>query len=225
VPVAAPTGPLRIAILDDYQIVVSGIAAMLEPFADRVAVVELDAGAPPLSDIDILLYDTFAQAQGSDIDVGRLTAGQEARVVIFSWNVDHEVVESALRAGASGYLSKGMPAEEMVAALERVHAGETVAPPNGTEASSDVGDWPGREVGLSARESEVIALITQGFTNQEMAERAYLSINSIKTYIRLAYRKIDVTRRSQAVAWGMRNGFEPDLSRKPTDPDSRWDRP
>ena len=76
-----------------------------------------------------------------------------------------------------------------------------------------VGDWPGREQGLSARESEVLALITQGLSNQEIAERTYLSINSVKTYIRTGYRKIGVSRRSQAVAWGMRHGFEPDRMR------------
>jgi DNA-binding CsgD family transcriptional regulator len=75
------------------------------------------------------------------------------------------------------------------------------------------GQWPGREHGLTARESEVLALITQGLSNQEIAERTYLSINSVKTYIRTGYRKIGVGRRSQAVAWGMRHGFEPDRMR------------
>jgi len=210
-----PRGPLRLAILDDYQIVVAGVAAMLEPFADRVAVVELDGGAAPVSDVDLLLYDTFAQVQGSDMDVAALTSGQSAKVVVFSWNVEPDLVGSALRAGASGYLSKGTPAADMVDALERVHAGEVVTPQSGVEASTEVGNWPGREHGLSARESEVIALITQGYTNQEMAERAYLSINSIKTYIRSAYRKINVARRSQAVAWGIQNGFRPDGFRQP----------
>ena len=73
--------------------------------------------------------------------------------------------------------------------------------------------WPGREWGLTEREAEVLALITQGLSNQEIAERSYLSINSVKTYIRTAYRKIGVTRRSQAVVWGMKHGFEPDRVR------------
>ena len=74
------------------------------------------------------------------------------------------------------------------------------------------GDWPGREFGLTAREAEIIALITQGLTNQEIAERSYLSINSVKTYIRTAYRKMGVASRSQAVLWGVRHGFEPPSS-------------
>jgi DNA-binding CsgD family transcriptional regulator len=58
---------------------------------------------------------------------------------------------------------------------------------------------------LSRREREVVSLISQGLTNQEIAEKLYLSVNSVKTYIRTAYRRIDVTRRSQAVIWGIRN--------------------
>ena len=54
------------------------------------------------------------------------------------------------------------------------------------------GDWPGREEGLTAREAEVLSLITMGLSNQEIAERTLLSLNSIKSYIRSAYRKIDV---------------------------------
>ena len=73
--------------------------------------------------------------------------------------------------------------------------------------------WPGKEHGLTVRESEIVALITQGLSNQEIAERSYLSINSVKTYIRTAYRKMGVERRSQAVLWGIRHGFEPDTVR------------
>ena len=63
---------------------------------------------------------------------------------------------------------------------------------------------------LSRREAQVLHLVSEGLSNQEIAERSYLSINSVKTYIRTAYRKIGVTRRSQAVVWGMKHGFEPD---------------
>lgn len=61
--------------------------------------------------------------------------------------------------------------------------------------------------GLSARELEVLGLIAQGCTNQEIAQRLFLSINSIKTYIRTAYRKIGITRRAQAVRWGLHEGL------------------
>jgi NarL family two-component system response regulator LiaR len=210
----APRPPIRLAIVNDYEIVVAGVAAMLAPHRDRVQVVELDSGLPVVSDVDVVLYDTFGQVQGDGVDLDELVRGNGARVVIFSWNVQPDLVERAIVRGASGYLSKSMSAEEVVEAVEAVHAGEIVLPPShGDDEPGAVGGWPGREIGLTAREAEVLALITQGLSNQEIAERSYLSINSVKTYIRTAYRKIGVTRRSQAVGWGMRNGFEPDRVR------------
>lgn len=211
-----PNAPIRVAIVNDYEIVVAGVAAMLAPHHQRVNVVELDSGLPVLSDVDVILYDTFSQIQGDGVDLEDLVRDSEARVVIFSWNLQDEVVRKAIARGASGYLSKGMSAEEIVTALEAVHQGETVGPRESGALADDeasAGDWPGRDHGLSARESEVLALITQGLSNQEIAERTYLSINSVKTYIRTGYRKIGVSRRSQAVGWGIRHGFEPDRMR------------
>ena len=202
--------PLRVAIVNDYDLVVAGVAAMLAPHHARVAVVELDSNLPVLSDVDVILYDTFGQVQGDGVDLEDLVHGSEARVVIFSWNTQTELVERAIRKGAAGYLSKELSSEEVVDALEAVHEGKIVVPRSSRPMAQEAkGDWPGREAGLTAREAEVLALITQGFSNQEIAERSYLSINSVKTYIRTAYRKIGVTRRAQAVVWGMKNGFEP----------------
>ncbi len=214
--------PVRIAIVNDYEIVVAGTAAVLAPYPHRIQVVELDSRMPVISDVDVLLYDTFGQVPGHLVDFAGLVRGPAPRVVIFSWDLNSKLVSRAVEKGASGYLSKGLSAEQLVDSIERVHAGEIVLPSE-TETTSTVlaGEWPGREAGLSARESEIIALITKGLTNQEIAERAYLSINSIKSYIRSAYRKIGVTRRSQAVAWGMQNGFEPDRVRRVEPPDHR----
>jgi two-component system, NarL family, response regulator LiaR len=207
--------PIRVAIVNDYEIVVAGVAAMLAPHHERVCVVELNAGVPVRSKVDVILYDTFAQIQGDGVDLDDLVQDTDARVVIFSWNVQPELVHKAMSRGASGYLSKEMSAGEIVTCLEAVHDGETVTPRESAEPADNTttGDWPGRQLGLTARESEVLVLITQGLSNQEIAARTYLSINSVKTYIRTAYRKIDVTRRAQAVAWGMRHGFEPDRTR------------
>ncbi len=207
---------MRVAIVNDYELVVVGVAALLEPFRDRVRVVELDANLPVLRDVDVILYDTFGQVQGEGIDVDSLVDGGDAKVVVYSWNLQHQLVEDSFRAGASAYLSKGLEASELVAAIERVHRGDRVVPDVHAEKEPQTPPetvWPGKAAGLSVRESEILALITQGLSNQEIAERSYLSINSVKTYIRTAYRKIDVQRRSQAVLWGIRNGFEPDVVR------------
>lgn len=205
--------PLRLAIVDDYAVVVAGVASFLA--AERIEVVETGASQPVISDVDIVLYDTFAQVQGSGIDLEDFVRDSGARVVIYSWNLERGLIEQAIAAGARGYLSKVLTGPEIVAALERVMRGEIVILPGDSEASVDgAGDWPGRSAGLTPREAEIIALITQGLSNQEIATRAFLSINSVKTYIRTAYRKIGVERRAQAVLWGIKHGFEPDVLRR-----------
>ena len=206
--------PVRIAIVNDYEIVVAGVAAVLEPYSDRIDIIELDANHQVTSDVDVVLYDTFGQVQGDGVDLEDLVHGSGAKVCVFSWNLQEGLVERALQRGARGYLSKALTALEIVEAIERVHAGEIVHDTRVEVEEGSQGAWPGREHGLTQRESEVLALITQGLTNQEIAERAYISINSVKTYIRTAYRKIGVQRRSQAVAWGMQHGFTPDHTRE-----------
>ncbi|WP_122260526.1 helix-turn-helix transcriptional regulator [Ornithinimicrobium cerasi] len=216
--------PVDVAILNDYEVVVHGVAAMLEPYADRVRVAELDMGRPPVTPVDLTLYDTFAQEQvdGSIVDdlVGRPHIG---RVVIYSWNIHAALVDLALRKGCAGYLPKSAGALELVEAIERIAAGEVVVPghslfappPEVPEVEPEPGTpWPGKEHGLSARESEVISLITQGLSNDEIATRSYLTINTVKSYIRTAYRKIGVTRRSQAVRWGVEHGLLPTRQRE-----------
>jgi NarL family two-component system response regulator LiaR len=203
---------LRLAIVDDYAVVVAGVAAFLAD--EHIDVVETGASQAVLSDVDVVLYDTFAQVQGSGIDLEDFVRDSGAKVVVYSWNVKPEMIVQAIAGGARGYLSKVLTGPQVVAALKRVVAGEVVILPGDMESSvGGAGDWPGRSVGLSPREAEVIALITQGLTNQEIADRAFLSINSVKTYIRSAYRKIGAERRSQAVRWGVTNGFEPDTLR------------
>ena len=204
--------PIRLAIVDDYAVVIAGVAALLADH--RIDVVETEASLPVVSDVDIVLYDTFGQVQGDGLDLEDFVRDSGAKVVIYSWNLQPELVDRAVESGASGDLSKVLTGTEIVAALERIMAGETVVLSGSHETSVDgAGDWPGRSVGLSPREAEVMALITQGLSNQEIADRAYLSINSVKTYIRSAYRKAGVQRRSQAVLWGLAHDFRPDTVR------------
>ena len=176
------------------------------------------------SEVDVVLYDTFGQAQGDGVDLATLVDDGRAKVVVFSWNTEPELVERALARGARGYLSKQVTGQEMAWALQQVAAGAELRPQDvGDSSLPEVGAWPGRGRGLTAREAEVLALICAGLTNQEIAERTYLSINSVKTYIRTAYRKIGAGSRSQAVAWAMQHGFRPERVRvlRPTEQDPR----
>jgi len=219
--------PVAVALANDHELVVLGLAQLLAPFPERITLVELAAGAAVTAKVDLTLYDTFASPQVDAEDIDRVIAGDGAgRVVVFTWNMQPELVEIALRKGVSGYLSKRLSGSELVSSLERIHAGEVVVSPReadeeAAEASSgeaESGAWPGQAEGLSVREAEVVALITLGLSNKEIASRAYLSINSVKTYIRSAYRKMGVTTRSQAVLWGVHHGFLPVSVRSRTAP-------
>ena len=209
------SSPVRLAIVNDYEIVVAGIAAVLEPFSERVEVVELDSGVPVVGDVDVVLYDSFGQVQGGDVDVARLMAGGKGRLVIFSWNTDADLVEASLGRGASGYIAKGISAKELVDSIEAVHRGEIVRPASDQPGDEeDFGRWPGHEHGLSPREAEVLALICQGLSNQEITQHAFLGLNTVKTYIRSLYRKIGVDSRTKALLWGIDHGFRPDHVRR-----------
>ncbi len=199
---------IRIAVVNDFEIVVAGLAAALEPFHDRVSVVEIDASVPVLSDVDVVLYDTFGGVPGDGVDLDHLVRCGPAKVVVFSWSTDPDLVARTLERGVAGYLSKQLDSRQIVEALERVERGEVVRALGRPEAEAVGASWPGRAEGLTAREAEVVAYIAQGLSNKEIAQRTYLSINSIKTYIRSAYRKMGVESRSQAVIWGLQKGFE-----------------
>jgi len=210
-----PRAPITVALVDDYDVVVKGVANMLEPYRDRVVVAELDSTTSVKDTVDIVLYDSFAQPESDHEEIGVLVANPRAhRVVVYTWNFHPELVDSARQHGAHGYLSKTLAARELVAALEAVHAGEVVVSEPGPRARGAAGlDWPGRGEGLSEREAEILALITQGMSNADVARLTYLSPNTVKSYIRTTYRKLGVNSRTQAVLWGVNHGFTPDHHR------------
>jgi DNA-binding NarL/FixJ family response regulator len=207
--------PITIALVDDYDVVLVGVANILEQYRDRVVIAEIDANEAVNDQVDIVLYDAFAQPESDQDEIQVLIDNPRARrVVVYTWNFHPDLIESARRLGVHGYLSKTLPARDLVAALEAVHAGELVmSEPPGRARSMSGLDWPGRGEGLTDRESEILALITQGKSNAEVAALTFLSPNTVKSYIRTIYRKIDVASRTQAVLWGVANGFSPDHHR------------
>jgi DNA-binding NarL/FixJ family response regulator len=207
--------PITVALVDDYDVVLTGVAHMLDPYRDRVVVAEIDANQSVQDVVDIALYDSFAQPESDHDEITVLVQNPRARrVVVYTWNFHPDLVDRARQQGARGYLSKTLPARELVDALEAVHAGEIVVSDSPRRARAAIGlDWPGRGEGLTDRESEILALITQGKNNAEVAALTFLSPNTVKSYIRTIYRKINVASRTQAVLWGVKNGFTPDHHR------------
>jgi DNA-binding NarL/FixJ family response regulator len=213
--VTAPRQPITVALVDDYDVVVIGVANILEQYRDRVVIAEIDTNQAVNDPVDIVLYDSFAQPESDHDEISVLIANPRARrVVVYTWNFQPDLIASARQQGVRGYLSKALPARDLVAALEAVHAGEIVIsdPPPRARSASGL-NWPGRGVGLTDRESEILALITQGKSNAEVAALTYLSPNTVKSYIRTIYRKINVGSRTQAVLWGVNSGFTPDRHR------------
>ena len=207
--------PVRVALVDDYDVVVVGVANMLDPYRDRVVIAELDSGRDVRDEVDVVLYDSFAQPESDHDEISVLMSSPHShRVAIYTWNFHEELVRSARAQGVSGYLSKALPARDLVTALEAVAAGDIVIsdPPHKKGSTSGL-DWPGRREGLTDREAEILALITQGKSNAEVAKHTYLSPNTVKSYIRSVYRKIEVSSRTQAVLWGVNHGFTPDHHR------------
>lgn len=208
-----PTARIRVALVNDYEVVVRGLASMLRSYEHLIDVVELDVNRDVGQPVDIALWDNFASPEMGSAQMRRLVENPNvARVVVYSWVLDPDVAQVALDNGVAAYLSKELPAAQLVEALVAVNRGEDVGRPTPRREPAGVigGDWPGREEGITQRESEVLALIVQGLSNAEIAERTYLSINSVKTYIRSCYRRIGASNRTQAVLWAVDHGFRSD---------------
>jgi DNA-binding NarL/FixJ family response regulator len=180
-----------------------------------VVVAEIDANMMVAEPVDVVLYDTFAQPESDHQQIAELIHNPRAHhVVVYTWNLQPQLIDAARRMGVHGYLSKTLPAAELVAAIEAVNAGEIVISDQRGRAASALGlDWPGRREGITDRESEILALITQGRSNADIAQLTVLSPNTVKSYIRSVYRKIGATSRVEAVLYGVRHGFAPDTHR------------
>lgn len=209
------TSAITVALVDDYDVVLLGVAQMFQQYADRITIAEIDSNEAVTDTVDIALYDSFAQPESDHDEIAVLINNPRARrVVVYTWNFHPDLIASACEQGVHGYLSKTLPARDLVAALEAVHAGEVVISDPPQRARSAPGlDWPGRREGLTDREAEILALITQGKSNSDVARLTYLSPNTVKSYIRTIYRKIGVASRTQAVLWGVQHGFTPDRHR------------
>ncbi|MGD9705245.1 MAG: DNA-binding response regulator [Acidimicrobiia bacterium] len=195
--------PARVALTNDFELVVAGLARMLEPFADRVVVVDVPLrGAPVSVPVDVAMFDTFGHPNSGYDEILRLRSDPNvAHVAVFTWEFESQVVQRALEMGVTGYLGKNLTAEQLVDALERVARGERVVTESpATDRHAPPGRrWPGREAGLSERESEVLILIAEGLSNIEIGEALHVSVNSVKSHIRNGYRKLGVRTRAQAV--------------------------
>jgi NarL family two-component system response regulator LiaR len=203
---------MRIAVLNDYPIVVSGVVTMLEPFQERAELVELDDRGMPRADVDVVLFDMFAHLDGDRPSLADIISEDGPKVAVFTWVSDPAAVELALAQGAAGYLSKTLAPPDLLKSLEDICSGAVVTSDEYAFSRGAAADTSTHSDGLSPRENEVLALIAKGLSNKEIAQALFLSVNSIKTYVRTAYGKIGVHSRSQAVLWAHENHFSPKIA-------------
>jgi DNA-binding NarL/FixJ family response regulator len=214
--------PLRLVLVDDHEMVLEGLKALLGRYAGRVRVVAQAANAEDAErqvtslDPDVVVSDVRLRGSLSGLDLcRRLVERDPARkVVLLSAYDDEQYLFQALRAGAAGYLLKWVEGEDLVRHLERAAEGQTVIDPTmaGRAVSSaarlQAGEfWPGARLGLTQRESEVLASLVAGLSNRAIAGKLVLGEETVKSHVRSIYRKLEVGDRTAAVATALREGI------------------
>jgi len=210
------TRVVRVSIVNDYELVVAGVAALLAPFP-QIEIVETAANRIPYTQADVLLFDTYGHRDLGTNRVSELVANEQNRyVAMYTFEFGPGLVERALSTGVRGYLDKREPASRLATAIERIAAGEVVVSAGGTPLHRSEIEWPGRAAGLSVRESELLPLLAEGMRNNEIAESLYLSVNTVKTHLKELYRKLGASNRAQAVAAAAQAGLLARRSSSPT---------
>jgi len=215
---------IRVVLADDQALIRAGFRVLVDSAADLEVVGEAANGAQAVE----LLRSTRADVVVMDIrmpDVDGLEATRRisadenlagVRVLILTtFELDEYVVE-ALRAGASGFLGKGVEPAELLQAIRTVAAGEALLSPRATWAligrylahpSDGPVGAPEALTALTDREREVVALVAQGLTNDDIAQRLFLSPLTVKTHINRAMTKIGARDRAQLVVVAFQSGL------------------
>ena len=213
-------GPITLVIVDDHQMVLDGLKAMLAPYRDQVRIVgeSSDPGAvlrlvSELKPDAVLLDVRLGGASGLDLCRQILQAQPGCRVVFLTVYDDEQYLYQALRVGAAGFLLKRIRGSELVDYVRRICDGEVLIDPAlaGRVALSAArlrsGEfWPGAHLGLTQRESEVLSLLVAGLSNRAIAMKLVVSEETVKTHSRGIYRKLGVSARAGAIAVALREG-------------------
>ncbi len=217
----APSSPLRLVLVDDHEMVIEGLKAMLTTFDDRVQVVGQAIGAEQAVEVvtalapDIVLCDVRMQgSSGLDLCLTLRERDPDRKVVMLSVYDDEQYLFQALRVGASGYLLKSISSDELVRQLEFVHRGQTAIDPGMAARAADTAArlqrdefWPGVRQGLTQRESEILSYVVSGLSNRGIANKLVIGDETVKTHLSSIYRKLGVSDRTGAVATALREGI------------------
>jgi len=206
---------IRILLADDHPVVREGLRGMLSAEPDIEVVGEAASGAEAVALFsarrpDVVLMD-LRMPGGDGVDaIGKIRAGHESDVriiVLTTFDTDADILR-AVEAGAAGYLLKDSPRADLIRAIRAAARGETVLAPvvAGRLVSRVRGPRPET---LSARETEVLALVARGMTNFQIGRALFVSEATVKTHLTRACAKLGVTGRTAAVTKAMETGALP----------------
>ena len=195
--------PIRVALVNDYLIVLEGLRALLRSSEPEIEIIELDIKKEPRQTVDVTLLDTYGELESLGERVRELSAdSSNGAIVVFSFSDRPEAVQHAMSAGAQGFISKAVPRQPIIDGIKAAAGGDRVVLTHRSQHSQidQVLRWPGRDIGLTERESEILSLLSTGMTNRELGRNLYVSENTIKTHLRSLYAKLGVRSRAQAAS-------------------------
>lgn len=203
---------VRIMIVDDHEVVRMGLRTLLDRREHFTIVAEAGNAAEAVSAAreakpDVIVMD-IRLPDGSGVEATREIRGErpEAKVIMLTSYADDEAIYGSIMAGASGYLLKQTRGQNLAEAIERVSRGESLLDPAVTdkvlERMRSLAKGEEDELApLSAQERKILALVSEGKTNREIAGEVFLSDKTVKNYVSSILSKLNLRRRSEAAAF------------------------
>lgn len=204
--------PIRLLLVDDHLVVRKGIEQVLANAPNINIVGEAECGERALAICarlkpDIVLMDIQMKGM-SGIDTTRalLNTHTQTRVIGLSTFADRVTVSDMIEAGARGYLLKDVSASEIITTIHRVHTGEILVP-QALLSSNNITSPTEQLPELGTQQKRVLALMSKGFTNPEIASTLNISTPTARYHVSAILQKLNVSKRSEAVAFAIRMGF------------------
>ena len=200
---------IRVFCVDDHPLLREGIATLINSQPDMELVGEAENGQQAIQLVkkhrpDVTLMDLrLPDMSGIDALIAIRSEAPQGRVIMLTTFEGDVEIHRALQAGARGYLLKNMPPEELLNIIREVHAGKKRIPP---EVASQLAEHMGEE-SLSQREIEVLREVAGGNRNREIAEKLFISEETVKVHIKHIMEKLGASDRTQAVAISIRRGI------------------
>lgn len=201
--------PIRIFSVDDHPLLREGIAALVNNQPDMVVIGDAANGAEALQlfkqlQPDVTLLDLrLPDMSGIDILIAIRTEFPDARIIMLTTFEGDVEIHRALQAGARGYLLKNMPPSELLDVIRQVHAGKKRIPP---AIASQLAEHVSDET-LTEREIQVLQEVASGNKNRDIANRLFISEETVKVHIKHIMEKLGAADRTQAVTIGVRRGI------------------